>query len=159
MPVITRPTYIELNSIPLATPAWEVNDLSELLDVGRVRGSDVVMPGARGARPFRRRHTVVTRTLPMIVFGEKDIEGAAVADPVQGAINHMLYLADNLGIGIAGIDGDGTVDLIWHLPDATVLTAVVHVLGMIGTRDVAPGVLRTTIDLSFPDGGFVEVGS
>lgn len=157
MPQITDPTWLEVNGIPLATPAWRITDLSPLLDDGPVRGADLVMPLAEGARPYRRRRTVRVVTLPMDIFGDADIEGDPTPDAVQGAINNVIWLSGNLGIGEDAANDDGTVTAVWHLPNAAQLFAHVHVLGLLGTTDVAPGILRTTLDLSFPHGGFYAV--
>ena len=156
MPV-TDPTWLNVNGVDLATPAWRITDLSELLNEGPVRGGDLVMPLAEGARPYRRRRTVRTVTLPMDIYGGFDEDGVVISDPVQGAINHMIWLAQHLGIGDDATADDGTVEAVWTLPNASQLFAPVHVLGLLGTADIAPGLLRTTLDLSFPYGGFVEV--
>lgn len=150
---VTRPTWLTVNSIDLATHAWEITDLSELLDTSGVRGGDEVMPGSHGLRPFPRWRTGRVITLPMVIYGQVDEDGAPIADPVTGAIEHVEYLATNLGHG--NTVGDGTVPAVWTLPDASTRTADVTVLGLFGTRDVAPGVLRTTLDLSIPSGRFV----
>ncbi len=156
MPV-TDPTWLNVNGVDLATPAWRITDLSELLNEGPVRGGDLVMPLAEGVRPYRRRRTVRTVTLPMDIYGDFDQDGGVVADPVQGVISHMIFLAQNLGIGDDATAEDGTVDAIWTLPDDSQLFAPGHVIGLLGTVSVAPGLLRTTLDLSFPEGGFFEV--
>lgn len=158
MPQITDPTYLEVNGVPLATPAWRITDLSPLLDLGPFKGGNKSLPLATGGdRPYPRRKRTVTRTLPMDIFGDFDIEGEDESDPVQGVINHMIYLAQNLGAADDATNEDGTVEAVWHLPNSSLLFAHVHVEGLLGTTDVAPGVLRTTLDLSFPYGGFYEV--
>lgn len=149
---VTDCTWLEVNGIDLATHAWRITDLTELLG-SRVRGDDRLIPHVDGVRAFRRRRTARVITLPMLIFGRKDPDGVPIADPLQGAIDHMLYLDANLGIGSA--TGDGTVPAIWHLPDGGTLEADVHVLGLIGTTDIAYGMFRTTLDISIPSGRFV----
>lgn len=149
---VTETTWLEVNGVDLATHAWLITDLSDLLN-DRVRGSDRVIPGVDGVRPFRRRRHVRVCTFPLMIWGQFAEDGVEQADPVQGVIDHMLYLSTNLGI--ARSVGDGTVPAIWHLPDGGTLEADVHVLGLLGTTDVAPGVLKTTLDLSIPAGRFV----
>lgn len=150
---VTETTWLTVNGVDLATHAWLITDLSDLLNDGRVRGSDRVMPHADGVRAFRRRRTARVATFPLMIWGGYDVDGVVQADPVQGAIDHMVYLSDNLGIGYDV--GDGTVPAVWHLPDGSTLEADVHVLGLIGTTDLGEeGVLRTTLDISIPSGRF-----
>lgn len=152
MPVIVEDTWLEINSIPLATPAWLITDLSPLLDSASVRGQDRLLPGAAGVRPLLRRRTVTRLTFPVVIFGDVDQDGATIADPRMGMVTNKEYLETNLGIGLT-VD-DGTVPAIWHRRNATTKTADVHVLGFHGSRTLGEFTLRTTLDISIPAGRF-----
>lgn len=154
---VTDPTWLTVNGVDLATHAWRITDLSDLLADGPVRGRDRVIPLNPGARPYRRRRTVRVASLPMDIYGHYEQDGTPISDPMQGVIDHMLWLSGNLGIGEDAAATDGTVDAVWHLPDGGTLHADVHVLSLDNVRDLGPGLLRCVLDLSFPTGGFVEV--
>lgn len=155
--LITRDWYLELNSVPLACPAWEVPDLSPLLDSGTLRGADVIIPGVEGVVPNRRRRTVHVVTLPFDVMGDVDVDGNPTADPLTGTVEHLDYLGGQLGFA-SGVD-DGTVPAVFHRGDLTSLTADVHFLGFKGSQKQGEFLVRTTFDLSIPSGAWVEVGS
>lgn len=152
MPVITLPSYLEIASIPLATPAWVVLDLLPLLDGTDVRGSDRLLPGVNGVKPYRRRNTVSVRTLELVIFGDEDQEGEPYSNHMDGLELNILYLRDNL---LAPEEsGDGTVSAVLHLTGGSVLTADVHVLPPLKVRQVAYGMARGVLDISIPAGEF-----
>lgn len=156
--LITRDWYLEVNSIPLATPAWEIPDLSGLLDSGALRGSDRLLPGATGVRPHRRRRTVWVVTFPLDVVGDVDEDGDPVTDPNEGVNEHMAYL--NANLGFADGTGDGTVPCVFHRGGSlTNWAADVHFLGFKGSQKLGEFLVRTTFDISIPAGAWEEVGS
>lgn len=157
--VITRTYYLELNGVPLATPAWECPDLSPLLDDPALKGEDSDRPYVSGSVPHLRRPTATIYTLPLNIFGDRDHEGAEHEDVVEGLVTNRFYLRHNLGL--ADPDGDGTVTVTLHLGDVLTLTGPGHFLGFKGSRTegIPPELIRTTFDLSIPDGLLEETGS
>lgn len=154
---VIRDWYLEINSVPLATYAWEVTNLSALLDSAALRGTDRLLPGAAGVRPNRRRRGVQVVTLPLEVHGDFDEAGDPITEPLEGVVSHLEYLTDSLGF--ASPTGDGTVPAVFHrggLPD---LAADVHFLGFQGSEAFGEWSLRTTFDISIPAGAWEEVGS
>lgn len=154
---ITRDWYLEINSIPLATPAWEIPDLSALLDSGALRGSDNIIPGFAGVVPNRRRRTVWVCTFPLDVMGDIDSDGTPLTDGNEGVNLHMEYLNEHLGF--ASATGDGTVPAVFHRGDLPEWTADVHFLGLKGSQKLGQFLVRTTFDISIPAGRWEEAGS
>jgi hypothetical protein len=154
---ITRTFYLELNTVPMACPAWEIPDLSPLLDNAQVRGSDRILPSVDGVLAYRRRPTATVVTLPLDVVGLVDWDGNTVADPFAQLNIHMDYLRTNLGF--ASATGDGTVPAILHRGSVDPMVGDVHFLGFKGSRTMGAGLLRTTFDLSIPAGQLGVSGS
>lgn len=155
--LVTRDWYLELNSVPLATPAWEIPDLSALLDSGALRGSDRMLPRASGVRAHRRRRNVWVLTFPLDVIGDTDSDGSNIPDANEGVNLHMEYLNEHLGFAEAS--GDGTVPCIFHRGDLPEWHADVHFLGFKGSQKQGEFLVRTTFDISIPAGRWEEVGS
>lgn len=139
-------------------PAWVIGNLGPLWVPGNVRGSDVLMPGAVGVRPFRRRQTVTTHSLPIAVSGDYDyLEQDDCPDDRWVALEHNLeYLAENL-IASPGTRA-GTRDSILTMPSGAERTASIHYL-RITPATIQQAVLVGTLDISIPEGWFQEAGS
>lgn len=152
MPTLTATEYLKVNGIPLATPAWRVDDLSPLMSENALRGDDRIIPGAAGVRAKRRRRTVTVLSFGLHVFGLYDQDGAIQADARQGLINNIAYLKANLGA--ASAIGNGTVTAEWHQPSGAVKTASVHVLGPHDPHAQSPNWVHFMLDLSIPVGFF-----
>lgn len=157
MPLITRAEYLEIDGIPLATPAWEITDLSPLWDAANQRGSDRLIPGADGVLPQPRRKTITVKSLPMIIMGDRDQEGDYAGEFARAQLRENVdYLIANV------VDppetSDGLRFAILHLPDGDEVSGHVHVsglqLGMLG-----PIGLRAILTVSMPDGRLVLNGS
>lgn len=156
MPTVIRDEYLEINSIPLATPAWEILDLSELLNGPDIRGADRRLPGVAGVIPNKRRVDVSVRSLPMLIYGDYDQEGDEYDNPHAGLVANLAYLRDNLLLPTG--TGDGTLPATLHLLEVT-MTADVHVLSPLATGMLTGYEMRATLDISIPGGYFVESGS
>lgn len=134
----------------LSTPAWHTPDLSDLYGTPTLRGTDRVLPGVTGVRAYRRRATVTLRSLPFLVTGQVDRFGTPYPDPDAGLQTNIAYL--NANVLLPTNVGDGTRSFVWTLVDASTVAVSVHVLGL-GPRRRLPGaLLKTTLELSFPDG-------
>lgn len=149
--LITRTEYLVIGSTPLATPAWRVNNIDVMWNTADVRGSDRIIPGAAGTRPYQRRFTVTKRSLEMVVFGAQDRTGATNADPRLGLWNNVKALRS---LAAPTGSGDGTLAATLYLPTGaspSTLTGYVHIEGF----EIGPihrHTVRATMDLSFPFG-------
>lgn len=148
--VVNQDVYLELNSIALACPAWEITNIEELFNDMSVRGSDRIMPGAAGRRALKRVVDATVFTFSFEVYGDVDVDGTPIADSAVGLIQHLDYLKANLGL--ADQTGDGTVPAVFHRDTESSLLADVHFLGFKGSVLSPPAFLRTTFDISVPYG-------
>jgi len=150
--VITRYPHLEINGVPLATPAWEASDLNSLLQGPDQRGSDRLLPGASGVRPYKRRATVSKRSVRLVIFGDYDREGVAYADPFAGLVANIDYL--RLNVSDPTGTGDGTRTAILRLSAVSAKTGSVHVEGL-ELSDDDPPTVRAVLMLSLPTGALV----
>lgn len=149
---ITRSTYLEIASTPMATPAWRILDLSRLYGIAK-RGADLVMPNAEGARPYERVVTSRVIGLPLLVEGRKNREGTPYSDPWAG-------LDDNIDALITAIveppgSTEGTRAAVWHRASGDVETDI-HIEGL---EPVSWGraSVRFSLDISIPSGRWTPV--
>lgn len=146
---ITRSTYLEIASTPLATPAWRILDLSKLYGIQK-RGSDRILPGAAGARPFERKITVRSFALPLLVMGRQQRDGTVNSNIYEGLDDNVdaLITAIVLPPGTTA----GTRAAVWHRATGN-LSADVHVEGL---EPEAWGAawIRFSLELSIPAGRF-----
>jgi hypothetical protein len=152
-------TDVDADPIPLVNPpAWVIGNLGQLWVPGDVRGSDVLMPGAVGVRPFRRRPTVTTHSLPFFVSGSYDYEldEECPDDEWTTLEANLQYLALNL-IQAPGTRS-GTRDSILMMPSGAERFASIHYLKITPTR-VESATLTGTLDISIPEGWFQEAAS
>lgn len=147
--VITASEYLVINSVPLATPAWRITDLTPLWSGADLRGRDRVKPGAEGATPVRRVLAATRLVLPGVVFGTHNREGTPYGDVRTGLRTNLDVLHTQV---VDPPAGDGTHAATWVLP-GTDKTADVHVVGF-STRAFSPAAVRFTIELSIPSGRF-----
>lgn len=145
--VINRATYLEVNSVPLATPAWRILDLSRLYGL-EVRGSDQIIPRAAGARAYRRWVASRVVGLPLLVVGAYDHEGTANANVYDGLDDNIDYLMTN----VVDPPATATHAAVWHRANGNV-SAGVHVEGF-DPQAWGRGWVRFTLELSIPAGRF-----
>jgi len=90
--LVTATEYIDIDGVPMATPAWLATDLSELNDGPENRGSNLVIPRRPGAvfRAKIRDSRIVN--IPIVIFGDRDAENNVHADPRQGLIENINAL-------------------------------------------------------------------
>jgi hypothetical protein len=148
VPTIIRTEYLEIDGVAFALPSWEIVDLTPLWSSAKVRGEDRRIPGAAGARRYRRRRDITTRSLPMVIDGRQDQDGNPVADARSGLRAHIDYLEANV-VAPTNV-GDGSRTAVLHRVGGN-LTGPVHVLGLeLGT--MGPSGLRAVLELSIPGG-------
>jgi hypothetical protein len=150
VPLITKPEYLSIAGIALATPAFCHTDLSDLLRPADQRGADRVIPHG-GVIAMPRRRTVSKRSLPMYINGRLDSDGNAIADYRVGVDTHIEYLIDNLVEPVVSATGTRVATLVLATGNKV---ANVHVEALdIGDRD-GP-IVFATLQLSIPTGQFI----
>lgn len=147
--------YLEVNSIPLDTYAWRCLGYGDLFNGPAVRGDDLVMPSAVGARPYPRRVSASVVSLSMMVFGHVDKDGTPIADPLEGLMANRDYLRTNLGLGDE--TGDGTVPAVFYRGSLDNLAGDVTVLAMADWQNRGGKEATFRLDLSIPDGELAVV--
>ena len=158
MPTIVTPTeYLTVNGVVLATPAWDAVTYAPLWDIPGSRGSNIVIPYARGRTAKRRWFDELVVQLPLIIKGERDQDNNVNADTRAGLLTNVEYLQNNLGFAIAGGSGTGTVTASWVRPNGTTKTAPVQPIPPLTLADLGgPGQTRNamtaTLELVFPTG-------
>lgn len=153
MAQLTQTEYVEVDGTPLATPAWEVEDLSPLWDAPEIRGGDLVVPYRRGVIPFRRNPAGKPVDLPLAIFGDADPDGAEHATPRVGLqLNRDTFMRDVWRPPQVGTI-DGTRTLRYHLPDGSVRSGPCTVSGGLRPTPVGPSTLRVSLALNLTDGG------
>lgn len=153
MPTITQTEYVEIDGTPLATPAWETTDLSELWDMAEVRGAVQTVPYRRGVIPFRRALGGKNINLPIAVFGNDDPDGNPYASPRVGLeTNRDLLLRDVLRP--PRIDTTtGTRTLRYHRPSGQILSGPFLIAGGLRPQPLGPGAFRAAITGILTEGG------
>jgi hypothetical protein len=143
------------DNILMHGPAWDMPNLLPLWFNGEVRGNDVLLPGATGVIPFRRRFTVTGYSLPLIITGRVDIEGVPpeIEDEVWEQLEtNVQYLNDNIVAPPGTTSGIRLATLT--MPSGAEREAEIHVLGI--TPGIATdGIMKATLDISIPAGRFV----
>lgn len=152
-PVITRTDYLVINSVPLATPAWEIVDLSELWDATGVKGADIDIPHAHGSLAMPRRRAMTVYSLGINIYGQRDQENTVYPNPWNGLYTNIAYLRGNVTAPVS--TGNGTVAATLHLPDgSSTLTANVTPLGGLRVKAEAHTMARAVLTFSIADGQF-----
>ena len=156
MPKLTYNTAagdLTIGGVAMNGPAWVVLNLNELWLPANVRGSDRIVPGAVGVLAYRRRATVTTRSLQMLISGTHDRTGASVADRFEGLQANVDYLIANVVDPVGS--GDGTRSAVLTMPDSTTRTEPVHVLGLeLGQTNPDGSWAKAVLELSIPSGRF-----
>lgn len=147
--VTTRSSYVSIGGVSLATPAWNSLNDHVLWQGPEVRGSDRLLPGSTGVRPYRRRATVTRYTLELVINGTFKEDGTTYANPAVGLQSNIDYLYANVVAPVATTSGTRAISMV--MPDATTRTGHAHVEAF----QIAPisfKVVRATMDISIPTG-------
>lgn len=120
MPTVETAT---INSVALSIAgAWEVADLTPLLQEGSGRGSNVVVPGVAGVIHRQSTLASILVSLPMFIYGDNDQASSAHPDTRTGLKDNVAYLNTNL------LDSNvGDVTCTVTFPDASTITGSVAV--------------------------------
>lgn len=143
--------YLVVNSVPLDTHAWRVLSYGDLFSAPAIRGGQGrVLPGAPGRRATPGVVDATTKSLSMHVFGYKDQDGAAIANPLEGLLTHAAYLRANLGLGLT--TGDGTVAATFNRGSLADWTGNVTVLAIADWQNIGGREATFRLDLLIPAG-------
>ena len=144
--------YLMINDVPLSTPGWEQTNFYTLYSSANVRGENRIMPGAVGIRALRRRPTETTRTVELVIFGDRSWDGSINADPIAGLLANINHLQANVVDPLATADSTRTAQLV-H-PDGN-KAATVQVLGFeIASDSYGPAVVSASMDIAIIGGWF-----
>lgn len=159
-------TVPETASISMNRAAWAVvgddtgtGGLLPLWITTEQRGQDRVLPGTAGVIAYRRRETVTRHDLRILVVGDVDQDGTAVADHAQGLAANLAYLEANViqpAYSVNQIDGTRAATLT--IPGLTTRTADIHILGLVTQRyrlNSTGSLFEGTLQISIPAGRFV----
>lgn len=146
--------HLEIDGLPLLTPAWVCRSLAPVWESPAVRGEDILIPGAAGVVPKPRRVTVTPITLELDIVGDFDWEGNRHTDQRHGLWTNAAHLNDHLASPPSTTDG--TRWAIHHPPPpANPRAGPVHVLRL----RIAPSGANHAIgqlELSLPYGALAE---
>jgi hypothetical protein len=147
--VITATEYLTIGTVPLATPAWRILDLTGLFSSADLVGDDRRFPGTSGVRAERRWATSTRIALPMVIWGDRNRENTPYGSVRIGLQTNLEALHAAI---VDPTTGDGTRTAVWTQASGT-STAPVHVLGLI-VRALSPRSVNATLQLSIPQGRF-----
>lgn len=88
--------WLQIGSVVMNTPAWQVLNPMVLYQGPRARGKDRVIPGASGVRPGKRRPSVTQRSLEMLIRGDRAWDGSRHANEAIGLELNITHLRENL---------------------------------------------------------------
>ena len=142
---------LTIDSFPLNTTAWRIENLLEWWLPAEQRGSDKIRPGVDGSFPVRRRKAATRRTCEMFISGEVSPFGVPYNNWMVGLQTHIEAFEGFVVDPPASPDGTRTALLT--MPDGSTRTGPVHVLGMtIGEFKANGRFCYAVIDVSIPAG-------
>lgn len=151
---ITSDRYIDIDGVPLETPAWHTVNLLEVFKPAAKRGgSGVLIPTRDGRVPVKARPDETTRTIQLWLENHVDWEGVAYENRASGFIWNVDHLKQEI-IASPGTS-DGTRVLTLHLGDDGDWVGDVVVLGMDFNEETGVA----TIDVNLVDGELTLSGS
>lgn len=152
MAQITRTEYVEIDGLPLATPAWEVTDLSPIYDMHDLIGDFPIIPYRRGTLAARPGQGPKRIDLPLVIFGDYDKDGAAYPDAKIGLrANVDEILRDVLGPVILTATGERL--LRYHHPNGTAIrSASALVRGPLRPTPINPTTVAVSLDVLITGG-------
>ncbi len=148
--------YLTIDDVPLSTPAWVTEDISELLSGPETRGRDLLNPARTGELARRRALAARTVAIPMLVNGYVDSDGTPHADPRAGLIANLDELKAVLTPRSSTLTGTRTLQWVNEDSDVT-REAQVHVSPAIASAAVGPHAVRIVIQMTLPGGVLRDV--
>lgn len=132
--------------------------LLDLITHAEQRGQDRILPGATGVIAYRRRLTVTTHDLRLLVVGDVDENGSAHTNFSSGLAHNLDYIYNNVVTPVVSSTGTRAASL--QIPGLGTKTANIHVIGMRRTEyhtskvSKGPAVWEGTLIISIPGGRF-----
>lgn len=129
---------LTIEGVSLSTPAWCLPDLSALWEPRDFRGSNRLIPGLNGRKPYKRRLDETRLSLPLLVVGFCDQSGTPYDEmgvPFnQGLETNIRYLQEAFGLDDPALlpSGNSTLTAVFTLPSGNTRTGLVQVVGMHG---------------------------
>lgn len=154
------PYRLLVNGVSLETAAWfaPTGGYDDLLASPAVRGTDRVMPGARGVRSYRRIATATPVSVSLIVTGECDPNGTPYDLPrIEGLLTNRDLLRHELGLSIDQVTRDGLVPARFERGSLPAWEGEVTVVGLADWQTLSEDTGAVRLDLLIPAGELVEV--
>lgn len=146
---------LTISGVALASPAWDIPNLTPLWYTAAYRGESIVLATAAGRRSNPQRYDEVEIGLLLVINGTADHTGTPFANPWAGLAANLMYLRENV---LAPVDaGRGTRPASLLMPDGvTVLSADVRTgpLEDVGGEPEDPTFAEFTLPLTIPNGIF-----
>lgn len=146
---------LSISGVEMCTPAWWVLNLRDLWVGPDVRGEDLTVPLLDGVVPYRRRPTVTTHTLNLLIVGSVDHTGAPYDSEAEGVETNIQYLKDFV---VECVGGNGTRPSVLVMPSGAEREADITVLDLHPGDGIVGGMVAT-LDISIPAGSYVGTGS
>jgi hypothetical protein len=146
------PHHVEIDGVPLSTPAWEHLDIGAMYSGPAVRGENRVMPGATGRRALPKRADETTRTLTLAIYGFQRWDGEPYPDPVAGLWENLGHFTTNVIDAPPTPDSTRLAKLI--RPAATELTARIQILGFEIDEAYSPAAVSASMEIALIAGSF-----
>lgn len=145
---------LTISTESLATPAWDIPDLTSLWFSAGRRGDSIVMPGADGRRSNPSRLDEIEVDLLFLVNGEVDRLGTPYSDAWEGLETNLEYLWTNVFVPID--NGRGTRPAVLTLPSAATRNADVRTdpLVLVGDGIDDPTYVEFNLTLTITSGRF-----
>jgi hypothetical protein len=145
--------HLEIDGVPLSTPAWEHLDIQALYSAPGRRGENRAMPGAAGVRALPWRPDETMRTLTLAIFGDLSWDGTKNDDAVAGLWANVAHL-EAFVLNNPGNPGSTRTATIKR-PGAVDLVATIQVRGFeVATESYSPAAISASMDIALMSGGF-----
>lgn len=151
--VVNFDHHLEIDGVPLSTPAWEHLNIGALYSGPNVRGENRVLPGASGRRALPWRADETMRTLSIAIFGNRSWDGTTNADPVAGLWANVAHLQafvfDN------PLNAGSTRTAVLKRTGFPDLVATIQVRGFeIDDEPYSPADVAASVDIALLSGAF-----
>jgi hypothetical protein len=151
--VINFDHHLEIDGVPLSTPAWEHLNIHALYSGATVRGENRILPGASGRRGLVWRADETMRTLTMAIFGDRSWDGTPNADPVAGLWANVAHL--HAFVIANPLNDDSTRTATIKRSGQADMTATIQVRGFeVDDEPYSNAAIAATIDLALLSGRF-----
>lgn len=145
--------HLVINNVPLSTPAWEHTNLYALYSSANVRGQNRVMPGAVGVMPLRRRPTETSRTIALVVFGDRAWDGSTYTDAKAGLVTNLDHLLTNVIDPLLTANSTAVAQIVGN---GATRVASLQVLGFeISDDPLSPAAVYASMDVTLIEGAFL----